>query len=641
MKFYKKILIVFIFLFLFYLLFFKVSAHEESLSNLNFEIHILENGDVKISEIWFTNMYDTNTLFKTFPNDEKYDGITDVTVYELDSSGSIIKQFTRSYEYNYYVDEGYYQAIINPENSFEIAWGVNANGNKNSIYRINYTVKNCINVYSDIAEFYWQILGNDWSMETDKVSGLLYLPKNVEDIEEFRVWAHGPLNGTIEKMNNNSCTFVVPNMPIKTFLELRIAFPKELVSLSNKTYDKDYLSIILEEEKFNAEKANRLRTAAIKKQKTYSALVYLFEGLITFGLFQTIKNTIRSLKTVKYVKPTNKLDYYRNIPNEIASPVTAHILINSKDSFKVKSMSDCISSLMMSLTQKGFITITPGEDKKTTKISILDLTDENIDDFTTDEHKLYNYLGRIGSSFTIKEYNKYINSHQESFYNLLKSIESENIRVLNTENYTSSNNKKIKKELYEHLILFIIMAITLLVGPVIVYLSGIISSFKLAFIISGLLFTASIYMYIKYKKIPIYSQEGIDEKEEWIGLKKFMNDFSLLKEREIPELVLWEKYLVYATAFGIADKVLKQLKTKFPELNDDNYIRDHYTCMYMASHPHIYHNSFSKSVSSAQSYHSAQIAASAMSSGSGSGGGFSSGGGGRWPAGVAAVAVKN
>ncbi len=39
-----------------------------------------------------------------------------------------------------------------------------------------------------------------------------------------------------------------------------------------------------------------------------------------------------------------------------------------------------------------------------------------------------------------------------------------------------------------------------------------------------------------------------------------MEEFSLLKEKEIPHLVLWEKFLVYATAFGIADKVIKQLK---------------------------------------------------------------------------------
>ena len=641
MKFYKKILIVFIFLFLFYLLFFKVSAHEESLSNLNFEIHILENGDVKISEIWFANMYDTNTLFKTFPNDEKYDEITDVTVYEIDSSSTIIKQFTQSYEYNYYVDEGYFQAITNPENSFEIAWGVNADGNKNSIYRINYTVKNCINVYNDIAEFYWQILGNDWALETDKVSGMLYLPGNVENIEEFRVWAHGPLNGTIEKMNNSTCTFVVSNMPIKTFLELRIAFPKELVPNSTRIYNKEYLSNIISEEEINAERANNIRLKAQRTQKIYSGITYLIELLITFGIFKSLYNTLKSLKDVQYVKPTNKLSYFRDIPNSDVSPVTAHMLINSKNSFTIKSMPNCISSLIMSLTQKGFISVEPGQSKNDTTISITNLDENTKESFTTDEKKLYNYLGCIGQKFTLKQFNKYINSHQESFYNLLEYIKNENKRVLDSSQYTNATNKKAKSSLINYSTLLFILSFSLVFISLLLVAYGLNINYLFVLVLFIILLLGSVYCFIKSKRIPIFSQTGIDEKEEWIGLKKFMTDFSLLKEREIPELVLWEKYLVYATAFGIADKVLKQLKTKFPELNDENYIRDHYTCMYMASHPHIYHNSFSKSVSSAQSYHSAQVAASAMSSGSGGGGGFSSGGGGRRPAEVAAVAVKN
>ena len=52
--------------------------------------------------------------------------------------------------------------------------------------------------------------------------------------------------------------------------------------------------------------------------------------------------------------------------------------------------------------------------------------------------------------------------------------------------------------------------------------------------------------------------------------KKYMEDFSLLKDKEIPALIVWEKYLVYATAFKISSKVLKQLKIVYPEIMDMN-----------------------------------------------------------------------
>ena len=85
--------------------------------------------------------------------------------------------------------------------------------------------------------------------------------------------------------------------------------------------------------------------------------------------------------------------------------------------------------------------------------------------------------------------------------------------------------------------------------------------------------------------------------------------------------VLWEKYLVYATAFGIAEKVLKQLKVKYPELTEDAYYYDKMRVMYVMSH-----TDFSKSVETPISR--SVLAGTSYSSGSGGGGGFSGGGGG-------------
>lgn len=108
----------------------------------------------------------------------------------------------------------------------------------------------------------------------------------------------------------------------------------------------------------------------------------------------------------------------------------------------------------------------------------------------------------------------------------------------------------------------------------------------------------------------------------------------MLNEREVPELVLWEKYLVYATAFGIADKVLKQLKVKYPEFSDDTYLSST-TYFYLMAHTD-FNTSFVNSVStSMQRAYQSSVASSSSSSGGGFGGGFSGGGGGGgrwWPA---------
>lgn len=48
------------------------------------------------------------------------------------------------------------------------------------------------------------------------------------------------------------------------------------------------------------------------------------------------------------------------------------------------------------------------------------------------------------------------------------------------------------------------------------------------------------------------------------GLKKFLEDFSIIGEKSVEEVFLWEYYLIYAQAFGIATKVQEQLKKLYP-----------------------------------------------------------------------------
>ena len=110
-----------------------------------------------------------------------------------------------------------------------------------------------------------------------------------------------------------------------------------------------------------------------------------------------------------------------------------------------------------------------------------------------------------------------------------------------------------------------------------------------------------------------------------MGLKRYMSEFSLMKEKEVPELVLWEKYLVYATVFGISEKVLKQLKVVYPQMLDENYMNSNgYTYLYLMNSRN-FRNSFISTLNT--SVGTSYTSLTNYSSGSGSGGGFSSGGG--------------
>ena len=120
-----------------------------------------------------------------------------------------------------------------------------------------------------------------------------------------------------------------------------------------------------------------------------------------------------------------------------------------------------------------------------------------------------------------------------------------------------------------------------------------------------------------------------DEVRQLFGLRKFLKEFTLLDERGVDEVKLWKDYMVYATLFGIADRVIKEMKKVNPEyFNMDqvaNQMADNMTL------PLIYstlHHSTSSAVAAKAAREHRSSGGGGHSSWGGGGGGFSGGGGG-------------
>lgn len=119
----------------------------------------------------------------------------------------------------------------------------------------------------------------------------------------------------------------------------------------------------------------------------------------------------------------------------------------------------------------------------------------------------------------------------------------------------------------------------------------------------------------------------MDEAIQMAGLKKFLKEFTLIKERQPIEVKLWNEYLMYAQIFGIADKVAKQFKKLYPEVITDmnNYGYDLNTILFMNYISTVGISSANSAKSRAEGYSSG---GGGFSSGGGGGGSFGGGGGG-------------
>ena len=114
-----------------------------------------------------------------------------------------------------------------------------------------------------------------------------------------------------------------------------------------------------------------------------------------------------------------------------------------------------------------------------------------------------------------------------------------------------------------------------------------------------------------YTATPELKEEAI----QLAGLKKFLREYTLIKEREPLEVTIFEEYLIYAQMMGIAKEVAKEFKEIYPEIIEQSKFVSYDNIIIVNAYA-------THGISTARS---AEARARSYSSG---GGGFSSGGGG-------------
>ena len=606
----------------------QVQAGSIKLNKLDFQIQLNEDGSMDVTENWNARITDTNTMFKDFYLDSsKFKEITNVEVYRVDSGNR--QKLTEINEEMYHVTKNCYYGLPIIGNKFEIAWGVSVDGTETRNYQVKYKVVDAVKTYTDCSELYWQLVGTDNEIPVTKLTATIKLPKAVSEKNNIRGWAHGPYNGNIT-VNSDSIYLEVDYLDTETMVEARVV-TLENIFTKNKITDKAKLDSILSEEQKWADQANREREEYIQRKEEEErieriiGIVYVIvtAGLSVFLIYKLIKNGIKASKIEKKKMP--EIDYFREIPNKEASAGDAAYLYYFKNGKFSSNISKILSATLLQLSLKKYIAFSEDNtsSKPQVRINILDYKGE-VSALTKDEQVVYEILNNVSTertSFTMKEFENYAKKHCETFMNKVNSIE-EKVK----ENQISRGNysKEIEKEATKHTVTaswylgFGIPIIGIMPIPAILMIAN-----------------AIVHFVMRNKKNNL-TDKGLEEKAKWVGLKKYMEDFSLLNEKEVPDLKLWEKYLVFATAFGIADKVLKQLKIKYPELqNLDGY---EYAYMHMLYHSSLntsFLNTFNTSVNKVyMGGMSAEAARSGydgsnFSSGGGFGGGFSGGGGGR------------
>ena len=627
----KNLLIILIFLFAFLIIgnVKSMASGDLFLNQLNFDAKINYDGSMDVVETWNIDIEETNTLYKTFKTDStKYSGITNVQVSDI--TNGRLKSFKEINTLMYHVTKDCYYGMKNDDGDFEIAWGVGLdNSSATKKYQVSYTVEDAVEKYSDYAQLYWQFVGKDFNISSNQITGTITLPTDAKDKDEIKVWGHTEdLNGEIYARGQNKIKFEVNNFRAGRYVEVRTLFPTDMIiSSARGDESKTILDEVVEEETIWANEANSRR--AMKNFMNWAIVITIDIALIFLCLL-FIKNMIKNMKRLKNLKkfiPTEDILYFREMPRENSTPAEAIYMYKKiKSELQSNDLGKVFSATLLDLKLKKIIDFQVIKDQKAKEVITIKILDkaasgnlENKDEKAILDFLLGAFTVNNKEEITVKELQAYIKNHSSKILALQSDIKEGTKAGLRKNNLMDKAEEEKYQKVTGALIGYIVALVFTITGGFI--LLGILENIYLLIgVIPFILLSIInlIFKSVELSRINVFTQEGVNESEKWKGLKKYMEEFSMLDRREVPEIEIWEKFLVYATAFGIADKVLKQLKIVYPDIENSMNINT-YPSMYLMMNTD-FSRSFTDSISSSMS--------SAYSSASGGGGGFSGGGGG-------------
>ena len=588
------------------------------------EIEILDDGSIKVRELIKMNgeyngmdrtilarsLYNNTrsyTINDIKGNNDLYDGdeIMNLRVGSISDDGELtFDDFNRSVNYfdevsyasngdskkytnTYYMGEDYLK-IYNPSDLDEI-------------FYIEYTVTDVVVIHEDIAELAWNTLGDGYRENIGDYEVKVVLPNSDSD---YRVWLHGPLNGEIERTNNKEAIGTFNFLGAYNPVSVRLIFNKDLVPNATKVSGLTAKDAIIDYQTELSDEANRERER-IQRQNMILIISSSVWALIAISLAVGVYLREKNMKKTAF-----NMEYFRDFPASYGPEVLEYLLDKNVTE---KSLSATILNLIY---------------KKVLKVEVIDRK-------LKDDYKLV-LQEYDEASLTETEkiaLNLIINEIGNSKEVVLSTIRKHCSTLSNANNVMDLYNDFIRKskslgksELFfattPGLVAFSV--IFSLLGLVLTFISFALDLSWLGIIIIILMIALIIFVITR----KFYTKKGAEHYAKWMAHKKFLEDFSRFNEKELPEVTLWDKYLVYATILDCADKLSKEMELKMPNMDTTN-------TTYVGYNPYMTHyiittnlySSINSGIHTAVASSRSSIAASQSSSGGGFGGGSIGGGG--------------
>lgn len=447
-------------------------------------------------------------------------------------------------------------------NSYEICWGVGIYGDHT--FEMNYYLTNLLQGYTDYDGFNFMFVSRGISPSPQNVKVTVLAPDTLKFTPENTKIAGFGYKGKCNFFEGTVVAHSDQPFSEESGLIILMQCAKGLFqpALSHDTPFADVVDEALEDSDYE-----EVGTEEFKREKTWKDWVLSFFVFLAFGLPILLVLFITfSFKKILLWRETGKrmedIPWSRDFPygNDLFATFS---LLNK---LELSQDNGIVSALVLKMVQNGALEPRPTNKKDKVEFSF---HPEHLSKNTYEKELFDMMLTASGSDHILqeKEFRRWSIRHADQVCKWFETVKVHGENNLNSYVMKKSGNTHSKSE------------------------------FKM------------------------YKQEAAIQA---MGLKKFLSDTTLIDERRTVEVTLWQDYLIYASLFGIADKVTEELKQFQPQVIE---MMEQQTCntvdmVTMLNWSRIISNSVNRSVVRAANINT--------SSSSWGGGGFSSfsGGGG-------------
>lgn len=602
----------------------KVEAKSYSVENMDIQATINTDGSVGIEQTLtykFNGSY--NGIYINVPygyedkeledviqenriNDNLYNGKS-VTVTGVSETGTETKEYA---EVNSGMARngmnGFYE--ISDKNNIKQIKVYSPSQDTTKTFRIDYTIYDLCVKHNDIGELYYNFIGGAWEVEIKNINIDIYLPMNTEGIN---VWGHGPYNGKCKIISNSHANFKVKNVKPGQYVAARVLFDnyniqnatkisniyaKQMIYQDENTiiknkkeknaftrnivifaicmliywiilmliYEKDkkYMVSNIEEDKL-FEKYNPMIAGCIQGSRTILArdIIAVILNLIDKKIINLeFKNAVSGKDNYIYIITKNKQaeEQMDSIEKYVYDWVfenkdMVNLAYRLKDMPKDKLANKKFKELN-DLVERNLATLGANQAKVPMIVRAFNMFLFILSIVVVVKHIMFNgyeIYDSATSDYIIIEGIMFIIMLLPFFMGLLYLPLNLIVMVRHKINKTVQkiSGQKVVTTTISLLILFgVIIALTAIFS----IQKYIIADEILICIATILILTDNLMLKNNAIMIEDYSKLNT--------LKYKIENYSIMEDKDIEQVTLWEKYLSYAVSFGIANKIVKRIQ---------------------------------------------------------------------------------